>query len=54
MTLTELIVPECTGCAMTDGAVTCTAFVDPAYQHRDGRQCWGRCDALEQWRGVRE
>ena len=46
MTLpSEFLVPDCDGCALPDVATgRCTTFVDPAYQHRDGRKCWGRCD----------
>lgn len=39
------IVERCEGCAcidVVDG--TCTVFVDPAWQHRGGQECWGRCD----------
>ena len=51
MTPDQFIVRKCEGCMMCayDGLAyvdTCTAFRDPAFQHRDGRQCWGRCDSV--------
>jgi hypothetical protein len=47
--VSELTVRECDGCALVDAATgRCTSFVDPAYQHRDGRMCWGRCDTGEE------
>lgn len=49
MTVTELIVPQCKGCTMPDIMTgRCTVFVDPLYQHRDGRKCWGRCDSIDE------
>jgi hypothetical protein len=45
----QAIVPQCRDCALVDFTEgTCTAFVDPAYQHRDGRKCWGRCDTARE------
>lgn len=49
MTVTELIVPQCKGCTMPDIMTgRCTVFVDPLYQHRDERKCWGRCDSIDE------
>lgn len=45
----KLIVEECVGCTLpntSDG--TCTAFLDPAWQHRGGRRCHGRCDSIDE------
>ncbi len=40
----ERIVPGCEGCLKIQwrlGMKTCSVFKDPAYQHRDGRKCFG-------------
>ena len=49
------LMPQCDGCALPDyGTGTCTVFVDPAYQHREGRRCWGRCASAQEMVGRLE
>ena len=46
------IVPQCKDCCLPDFSEGyCTAFLDPAYQWRNG-ECWGRCDAEEMVRRL--
>lgn len=43
----ERLVNPCEGCLLADYEHgTCTVFREPAYQHRGGRSCWGRCDSV--------
>lgn len=38
-------IAECRGCLLIDAKYqTCIAFLDPKYQHRGNRPCWGRCE----------
>lgn len=39
------VVDDCKTCLQIDLTYnTCMVFLDPAYQFRNGKQCWGRCD----------
>lgn len=50
----ESLVVGCQQCLLVDfEARICTAFLEPAYQFRDGRDCWGKCeDPLEMARRL--
>lgn len=40
------VVKKCKECLLIDmNYQTCTVFLDPEYQYRNGKQCWGRCDS---------
>lgn len=52
--LKESLVAGCRQCLLADfEARICTAFLEPAYQFRHGRDCWGKCeDPLEMARRL--
>ncbi len=46
--MAKKIIGKCDGCFLVDfNNGTCTTFVDPDFQWRDGKTCWGRCESAD-------